>query len=159
MFCNCIASHSMSCHCPVCVRLSHSIKDYLLTYLLTYVRQWMDGPMAGVVPDVVEQEVGNFWRTLFRLEKAFVGVRPAKKIAARVIDDVTYQLMQNSSLLGYYYAYMLLLLVHVCMYYDTFILSHSRKLLTLLIFCLFIGKLYIKVWVSSIVVCLQHCRT
>jgi len=24
-----------SCHCPVCVRLSHSIKDYLLTYLLT----------------------------------------------------------------------------------------------------------------------------
>ena len=35
MFCNCIASHSMSCHCPVCVRLSHSIKDYLLTYLLT----------------------------------------------------------------------------------------------------------------------------
>ena len=33
MFCDCIASHSMSCHCPVCVRLSHSIKDYLLTYL------------------------------------------------------------------------------------------------------------------------------
>jgi len=26
----------MSFHCPVCVRLSHSIKDYLLTYLLTY---------------------------------------------------------------------------------------------------------------------------
>ena len=26
----------MSCHCPVCVRLSHSIKDYLLTYLLIY---------------------------------------------------------------------------------------------------------------------------
>jgi len=37
MCCNCIASHSMSCHCPVCVRLSHSIKDYyLLTYLLTH---------------------------------------------------------------------------------------------------------------------------
>jgi len=34
MFCNCIASHSMSCHCPVCVRLSHSIKDYLLTCLI-----------------------------------------------------------------------------------------------------------------------------
>jgi len=23
---------AMSCHCPVCVRLSHSIIDYLLTY-------------------------------------------------------------------------------------------------------------------------------
>ena len=27
---------AMSCHCSVCVRLSHLIKDYLLTYLLTY---------------------------------------------------------------------------------------------------------------------------
>jgi len=27
----------MSCHCLVCVRLSHSIKDYLLTYLLKNV--------------------------------------------------------------------------------------------------------------------------
>jgi len=25
---------AMSYHCPVCVRLSHSIKDYLITYLL-----------------------------------------------------------------------------------------------------------------------------
>jgi len=25
---------AMSCHCSVCVRLSHLIKDYLLTYLL-----------------------------------------------------------------------------------------------------------------------------
>ena len=24
---------AMSCHCPVCLRLSHSIKDYLLTYM------------------------------------------------------------------------------------------------------------------------------
>ena len=26
---------AMSCHCSVCVHLSHSIKDSLLTYLLT----------------------------------------------------------------------------------------------------------------------------
>jgi len=44
----------------------------------------MDGPMAGVVPDVVEQEVGNFLRTLYKLEKGFVEVSTAKKIAARV---------------------------------------------------------------------------
>jgi len=30
----------MSCHCSVCVRLSHLIKDYLLTYLLTYYVLW-----------------------------------------------------------------------------------------------------------------------
>ena len=28
---------AMLCHCSVCVRLSHLIKDYLLTYLLTMV--------------------------------------------------------------------------------------------------------------------------
>jgi len=33
MFCNCIDTHSMSCHCLVCMRLSHSMKDYLLTYV------------------------------------------------------------------------------------------------------------------------------
>jgi len=32
---------AMSCHCPLCVRLSHSIKDYLLTYLLTTEENWI----------------------------------------------------------------------------------------------------------------------
>jgi dynein heavy chain len=41
----------------------------------------MDGPMQSVVPDVVEQEVANFGRTLYKLEKGFSEVPTAKKIA------------------------------------------------------------------------------
>ena len=45
----------------------------------------MDGPMAGIIPDDVEQEVANFSRTMYKLEKGFADVPPAKKLAARVI--------------------------------------------------------------------------
>jgi len=41
--------------------------------------------MADVVPDVVEQEVVNFARTLCKLEKGFAGVPPAKKLTAVVV--------------------------------------------------------------------------
>ncbi|KAH3750217.1 hypothetical protein DPMN_184736 [Dreissena polymorpha] len=44
----------------------------------------MDGPMSGLNPDDVEQEVGNFWRGLYKLEKAFESVPAAKKIAGKV---------------------------------------------------------------------------
>ena len=44
----------------------------------------MEGPMTGVDPDDVEQEVGNFWRGLYKLEKAFDTVPAAKKIAGKV---------------------------------------------------------------------------
>ena len=44
----------------------------------------MDGPMAGVDPDDVDQEVGNFWRGLYKLEKGFDTVPAAKKIAGKV---------------------------------------------------------------------------
>ena len=47
-------------------------------------RLWMDGPMAGVVPDQVEQEVGNWLRALDKLKKGFVEVPAARKIAAKV---------------------------------------------------------------------------
>jgi hypothetical protein len=40
--------------------------------------------MATVVPDVVEQEVSNFGRTLYKLEKGFAEVPTAKKIANKV---------------------------------------------------------------------------
>ena len=47
----CIASHCYVCHCSVCVRLSHLIKDYLLTYLcsnLTQATQEVAKNMAGI---------------------------------------------------------------------------------------------------------------
>jgi len=58
-----------------------SVTQFL--YRLCY-RDWMEGPMTGVDPDDVEQEVGNFWRGLYKLEKAFDTVPAAKKIAGKV---------------------------------------------------------------------------
>jgi len=51
---------------------------------MLFHRLWMEGPMESVVPDVVEQEVANFGRTLYKLEKGFADVPAAKKIANRV---------------------------------------------------------------------------
>lgn len=44
----------------------------------------MNGPMSAVVPDVVEQEVDNYRRTSFKLEKTFSDVPAPKKIASKV---------------------------------------------------------------------------
>lgn len=44
----------------------------------------MHGPMSNVNPDEVENEVGNFWRNLYKLEKQFDSVPQAKKIASKV---------------------------------------------------------------------------
>ena len=48
----------------------------------------MDGPMSGVDPDVVDQEVGNFWRSLYKLEKVFDSVASPKKIAGKVSEVI-----------------------------------------------------------------------
>ena len=50
----------------------------------SFHREWMEGPMSGVDPDEVDQEVGNFWRGLYKLEKGFDNVPSAKKIAGKV---------------------------------------------------------------------------
>lgn len=47
-------------------------------------RIWMDGPRSGIVPDVVEQEAGNFYRTLYKLEKVFNDAPAPKRIASKV---------------------------------------------------------------------------
>lgn len=52
-------------------------------YVYTY-SDWMHGPMSNVNPDEVENEVGNFWRNLYKLEKQFDSVPQAKKIASKV---------------------------------------------------------------------------
>ena len=44
----------------------------------------MDGPMGEVDPDTVEQEIGNIWRNLYKLEKGFENIPTAKKISSRV---------------------------------------------------------------------------
>ena len=50
----------------------------------------MEGPLGVVDPDYVEQETGNFWRSLYKSEKQFNEVPTAQKIAKKVgyINDV-----------------------------------------------------------------------
>ena len=40
--------------------------------------------MGGESPDNVDNEVGNYWRTLYKLEKGFESVPTAKRIAGKV---------------------------------------------------------------------------
>ena len=44
----------------------------------------MDGPMSGVNPDDVENDVGNFWRTLYKMEKNFSENPNPLKMASKV---------------------------------------------------------------------------
>ncbi|XP_067686354.1 dynein axonemal heavy chain 7-like [Haliotis asinina] len=71
----------------------NTLKPYLQLYETTVdfnskYKEWMDGPMGGVDPDVVDQEVGNIWRGLYKLEKQFDGVAAPKKITAKVKSKV-----------------------------------------------------------------------
>ncbi|XP_071822297.1 dynein axonemal heavy chain 7-like isoform X1 [Apostichopus japonicus] len=51
-------------------------------------KEWMEGQLHEVDPDQVEADVGNYWRTLYKLEKTFSDNPSAKKIAERVKDKV-----------------------------------------------------------------------
>ena len=56
----------------------------IMNTLYIFRREWMEGPMENVDPDSVEQEVGNIWRALYKLEKGFDSVPAAKKICHKV---------------------------------------------------------------------------
>ena len=60
------------------------ILQYGIMRGVCFGREWMEGPMGNINPDNVEQEVGNFWRGLYKLEKGFETVPAAKKIAGKV---------------------------------------------------------------------------
>ncbi|GAB1603143.1 hypothetical protein Ahia01_000594700, partial [Argonauta hians] len=71
---------------PMRQQVMNVLKPYVTLFATTVEfrekhSQWMDGPMTGVNPDVVEQEVGAFYRSLFKLEKQFESVPAAKRIA------------------------------------------------------------------------------
>ena len=44
----------------------------------------MEGPFGGVDPEVVENDVGTIWRTLYKLEKTFSDTPLPKEMAAKV---------------------------------------------------------------------------
>lgn len=47
--------------------------------------EWMDGPMSGVDPDQVENDVGSMWRTLYKMEKSFSECPNPLKMAQKVL--------------------------------------------------------------------------
>ena len=52
--------------------------------LFPLLSSWMDGPMSGVNPDQVENDVETFRRTLFKLEKSFSDTPNPLKMASKV---------------------------------------------------------------------------
>ncbi|XP_041805973.1 dynein heavy chain 7, axonemal [Chelmon rostratus] len=65
------------------LRLYETATDFLDQY-----EQWLHGPLSGVNPDKVEGDVGNYWRTLYKLEKSFSDVPNALNIATTVKTKV-----------------------------------------------------------------------
>ena len=49
----------------------------------------MDGPMNGIDPDVVENDVGAIWRGLYKLEKGFSESPNPLKMAQKVNNTIT----------------------------------------------------------------------
>ncbi|XP_044073688.1 dynein axonemal heavy chain 7 isoform X2 [Siniperca chuatsi] len=65
------------------LRLYETATDFLNQY-----EQWLHGPLSGVNPDKVEGDVGNYWRTLYKLEKGFSDVPKALNIATTMKTKV-----------------------------------------------------------------------
>ncbi len=74
-----------------------TVQDRLLPYLRLYEtaaefqnqhRQWVNGPLSAVNPDKVEADVGNFSRSLYKLEKSFQDSPKALQIATSVKAEV-----------------------------------------------------------------------
>uniref|UniRef100_A0A3B5AG71 Dynein axonemal heavy chain 7 n=1 Tax=Stegastes partitus TaxID=144197 RepID=A0A3B5AG71_9TELE len=61
------------------LRLYETATDFLKQH-----EQWLHGPLSGVNPDKVEGDAGNYWRTLYKLEKGFSEVPNALNIATTV---------------------------------------------------------------------------
>lgn len=74
-----------------------TVQDRLVPYLRLYEtaaefqnqhRQWVNGPLSAVNPDKVEADVGNFSRSLYKLEKSFQDSPKALQIATSVKAEV-----------------------------------------------------------------------
>ncbi|KAK7169080.1 hypothetical protein R3I93_005162 [Phoxinus phoxinus] len=74
-----------------------TVQDRLLPYLQLYEmaaefqsqhHQWVTGPLAAVNPDKVEGDVGNYIRSLYKLEKSFQDSPKALQIATSVKAEV-----------------------------------------------------------------------
>ncbi|XP_043929631.1 dynein axonemal heavy chain 7 [Protopterus annectens] len=74
-------------------KIQDTLNPYLKLYEIaveftTKYKEWMEGHLSKVNPDQVEQDVGNYWRLLYKLEKSFVDSPNALEIAKKVKNKV-----------------------------------------------------------------------
>ncbi|XP_035211826.1 dynein heavy chain 7, axonemal-like [Stegodyphus dumicola] len=74
---------------PLRMSLLNDIRPYvqLYTYAVEFdkkQRDWLDGPIHKVDPELVEQDVMTIWRSLYKLEKGFYDKLEPKRIAENV---------------------------------------------------------------------------
>lgn len=55
-------------------------------YFSPIFRMWMFGPMGAVDPDTVDNDAGNVWRNLYKLEKTF-GDSPNPQKMAKFVSQ------------------------------------------------------------------------
>ncbi|GFS43428.1 dynein heavy chain 7, axonemal [Trichonephila inaurata madagascariensis] len=78
---------------PLCITLANDLKPYvqLYEYAVDFGRkrrEWLEGTIHQVDPEVVEQEVMTLWRLLYKLEKTFSDSPEPRKIAENVRNTV-----------------------------------------------------------------------
>ncbi|GIY10033.1 dynein heavy chain 7, axonemal [Caerostris extrusa] len=78
---------------PLCQNLITELKPYLQLYEYAVDfgkkrREWLEGPIHQVEPELVEQEVMTLWRLLYKLEKTFSDTREPRRIAESVKSTV-----------------------------------------------------------------------
>ena len=80
---------------PLRHRLVQDLEPFLKLYeaIDSFRRQhaaWMDGPFLEINPEVVENDAGTIWRTLYKLEKTFSEQAAPREMAVTVkaeLDD------------------------------------------------------------------------
>ena len=90
--CVCVCLCLCVCLCvSVCVCVSVSVSVCVCVHaciqdICTHLRMWMYGPMGAVDPDQVENDAGNVWRSLYKLEKTF-GDNPNPQKMAKFVSS------------------------------------------------------------------------
>lgn len=78
---------------PVCKK----VQDELLPYLHLYQtatefqaehQQWLNGPLTSINPDKVVNDISNYWRSLYKLEKGFQDSPSALHLTIQVKAEV-----------------------------------------------------------------------
>ncbi|XP_035507000.1 dynein axonemal heavy chain 7 isoform X2 [Scophthalmus maximus] len=78
---------------PLRKKVQDTLKPFLRLYetstdFQNQYNKWLHGPLSGVNPDKVEEEVSNYWRTLYKLEKDFKDVPNGLNIATSMKEKV-----------------------------------------------------------------------